>query len=123
MTQPQSNVLIVEDEFLVALEIEAQMKDMGFNVIGPATNLRDAVKLATERDDIAVAVLDINLTGEHSWPVARELKTRDVPFFFLTGYLRGHVELPADLKEAEICYKPLDPLQLRSVIAKVTRSS
>jgi DNA-binding response OmpR family regulator len=114
----RKKALIAEDEFLVALEIEQELENLGFDVVGPATRVADAARLAAD-EDLALGVLDINLRSDESWPVARALKERGVPFFFLTGRINAHQSMPDDLRDAEICYKPLDPNQLRRVIARL----
>lgn len=120
MSRNPPKALIVEDEFLVALEIEQELEGLGFDVVGPITRVTDAAQLAAG-EDLALGVLDINLHSDESWPVARELKKRGVPFFFLTGRINAHLSLPDDLRDTEICYKPLDPNQLRGVISRVSR--
>ena len=120
MEHKTPKALLVEDEYLVALEIEQELQGLGFGVVGPATRVDDAARLAAEEDGLAIAILDINLRDDESWPVARELKNRGVPFLFLTGHLNAHQMLPADLRDAEVCYKPLDPNHLRQVISRVS---
>ena len=116
--QPEyRHALLVEDEILVALDIEEQLTSLGFAVIGPAARVADGLRLADEARGLAVAVLDVNLAGEASWPIARLLKDRGTPFLFLTGYHFGHAGLPADLAGAVICSKPVDIVALRAAIA------
>jgi CheY-like chemotaxis protein len=116
-----AKALIVEDEYLVAMEIERELRGLGFDVVGPATNLGQATRLASEEEDLAIGVLDISLRDDKSWPVARKLRDRGVPFFFLTGHLSGDLTLPSDLEQTEICHKPLDPHHLHDVIARLSR--
>ena len=76
---------MVEDEPLVAIEIAHILKKAGFDVIGPARAVAPALSLIEERGCDA-AVLDINLGGETSEPVAWRLLTRGAPFVALSGY-------------------------------------
>jgi DNA-binding NarL/FixJ family response regulator len=115
-----TKALVVEDEYLVALEIERELLILGFEIVGPATRLGEATRLAAEEDGLAIGVLDVSLNNGESWPVARKLKDRGVPFFFLTGHRRQDLELPSDLRQALICHKPLDPDQLREVVARLS---
>jgi DNA-binding response OmpR family regulator len=62
-------VLIVEDEMLVAMLVEDYLLDMGHKVVGPAMRLDIALEMA-QTADIEFAVLDINLAGQQSFPVA-----------------------------------------------------
>jgi DNA-binding response OmpR family regulator len=80
-----SRVLIVEDEFFIALDIGQQLEDAGFEVVGPAPSVAKALDLVEEQG-CDVAVLDVNLGGETSEPVARKLQEADKPFVVLSGY-------------------------------------
>jgi DNA-binding response OmpR family regulator len=83
--QKAKRVLIVEDEFLVALHLEDLLIDMGHEVIGPAHRLDDALDIA-RTNEFDFAVLDVNLAGTPSFPVAEILRERRIPFVFATGY-------------------------------------
>jgi DNA-binding response OmpR family regulator len=79
-------VLVVEDEALVSMLIEDELRDAGATVLGPAVRVDDAVRLveaAAADGGISAAVLDINLEGRHVASVANRL---GVPFLFATGY-------------------------------------
>jgi CheY-like chemotaxis protein len=78
-------ILVVEDEPVVALMIEDMLTSMGATVIGPASNLPEALALA-HGEAIDAALLDVNLNGEDGRQVAVVLKARGVPFVFATGY-------------------------------------
>ena len=78
-------VLIVEDEGLVAMTAEMAVEDEGAVVVGPATTLEQGLALA-RAGGIDAAVLDVNLRGEKSYPIADVLVERGVPFVFATGY-------------------------------------
>ena len=83
-------VLVVEDETLVCMMIEDMLLDLGCTIIGPASNFEKALALAREAL-IDVAILDVNLDGILSEPVADRLCARGVPFVFATGYGREGV--------------------------------
>jgi CheY-like chemotaxis protein len=78
-------ILVVEDEALVAMLIEDMLIELGCAVVGPAMRLQHALQLA-ETGAIDAAVLDINLGGTRSDPVAEILERRLVPTLFVTGY-------------------------------------
>ena len=78
-------VLIVEDEALIALSLEEMAQDAGGEVVGPASNVDEALSII-ENNSIDMALLDFNLGGETSLPIADALRLRGVPFTFLTGY-------------------------------------
>jgi CheY-like chemotaxis protein len=71
-------VLIVEDEVIVAFNLECEVEDAGGEIVGPAHSLEEAERLLNQPID--VAILDINLNGESVWPVARALRDRGVPY-------------------------------------------
>jgi CheY-like chemotaxis protein len=79
-------ILVVEDEYLVAVDLAEALEDGGFHVIGPAADLESAQRLATEEPVIHAALLDVNLRGEFVWPVAAILEQRAVPTILTTGY-------------------------------------
>jgi CheY-like chemotaxis protein len=81
-------ILIVEDEMLVATNLEETLTDLGAVVVGPAMRVEEAMELATN-EDFDVAILDVNLNGTRSYAVAELLQQRNLPFIFATGY--GHV--------------------------------
>ncbi len=103
-------VLLAEDEFIIASEIEDLLEQAELRVVGPAAALSQALLLA-QSDGIAAAILDVNLAGEQCWPVARLLRERGVPFFFLSGYLENHMRLPDDLADAPMLGKPIEAEQ------------
>jgi DNA-binding response OmpR family regulator len=77
-------ILIVEDEFLIAMMLQDIVADLGFEVVAVAT--RPAVALEViEHNAIDVAILDFNLGGESGRPIADALVARMIPFMFLTG--------------------------------------
>ncbi|MEK0084517.1 response regulator [Benzoatithermus flavus] len=78
-------VLIVEDEALIALDMEATLRQQGYEIVGLATSVREAIRLLDEMRPDA-AVLDINLGQEKVFVLADALAERDVPFVFVTGY-------------------------------------
>lgn len=112
-----SRVLVVEDEMLVALHVADMLSAAGCEVIGPALRVSDGVALVEGGEAPAFALLDINLGGEMSWPVARALVLRGIPFVFITGYVGEHAELPADLAGTCLLSKPLAEDDLRRAIA------
>jgi CheY-like chemotaxis protein len=78
-------VLVVEDEYLVALLVEDMLQTLGFQVVEIAPNI-GAATTAAEAGDFDVAILDVNLNGAMSNPVAEILTRRKIPFIFATGY-------------------------------------
>ncbi|MBU4432930.1 MAG: response regulator [Alphaproteobacteria bacterium] len=115
-------LLIVEDSYLVILNLEAMCEDLDWTIVGPATRLAEALSLArTETFD--AALLDVNLDGEMSWDVATILKGRGIPFAFSTGYDEASI-LPDELAGSHIFAKPYRiadvEQRLRSMVAAAT---
>lgn len=98
-------ILLVEDEMMVAMLLEAILENEGCDVIS-AGYLEQATLLARERD-IDAAVLDVNLHGDRSYPVADALAARGIPFVFATGY--GDVDIATRYPNRPVLAKPFKP--------------
>lgn len=87
MTSPIDGcrVLIVEDEYFIASDLRRGLDAAGATVVGPVGDLGSALRLV-ESEALDVALLDVNLAGEASYPVAEALTRLGVPLLFLTGY-------------------------------------
>ena len=78
-------VLVVEDEMLVLMAIQDMLADLGCTSIAVAGTVDKALALIdTQQFDLAT--LDVNLNGQRSYPIAKALSDRQVPFAFSTGY-------------------------------------
>lgn len=84
-TGRKPRVLVVEDEYLVALLVEDMLKTLGYEVSEIAGNI-GAATTAAEAGEFDVAILDVNLNGAISNPIADILTRRNIPFIFATGY-------------------------------------
>ncbi|HZF76092.1 MAG TPA: response regulator [Acetobacteraceae bacterium] len=109
-------ILVVEDEALVAMLVEDALMDAGFGIIGPAATVEEAMRLLNDERPDAV-VLDLNLAGETSTPVADELAARGIPYVIATGY--GAAGLPAGHQKAVVLAKPYDPSDLTAVLTRL----
>jgi DNA-binding NtrC family response regulator len=97
-------ILIVEDNALLAIELAQALASAGFEVVGPALTVAQSMA-AIEKNGCDAAVLDINLRGETSEPVAKELNRRGIPFITMTGYARA--QQPAVFERAPTFTKPV----------------
>lgn len=80
-------VMVLEDETLVSMMVEDMLSDLGCEVVGPFARLDSALDFANAgQPQVDVALLDVNLGGERSFPLAEVLSGKDVPFVFTTGY-------------------------------------
>jgi CheY-like chemotaxis protein len=93
-------VLIVEDEYLVAVELSRHLRCMGAVVLGPAPSIEAAERELAFAD---AAILDIDLRGQKVFPVADRLAARGVPFVFFTGHSE---EVPYRFRHASCLMKP-----------------
>ncbi|MEN3146269.1 response regulator [Neorhizobium sp. IRAMC:178] len=102
-------VLIIEDEALVSMMLEEFLEQIGCKMVGTASRLDDAIIKARSLP-VDMALLDVNLAGEASFPVAEILTARDIPFIFVTGY--GALGLPAEMRHIPVLPKPFHMAQL-----------
>ncbi|WP_294235899.1 response regulator [uncultured Sphingomonas sp.] len=96
-------ILVVEDEYFIARDLERALRAADAIVVGPVATLEQGLTLA-ETQAIDAAVLDVNLEGERAFEIADRLSARDVPWTFLTGY--DEWALPAPYRSASIVAKP-----------------
>ena len=98
-------VLVVEDDYFIALELCNALRAAGADVIGPARDVETG--LAAIRDErIDCGVLDINLRGHLAFEIAMELRTHGIPAIFATGYDASMI--PDELADAVRLEKPVD---------------
>ncbi len=98
-------ILVVEDEYMIAEEIEQTLSNAGAEILGPVPRIDDATRLIAAETQIDGALLDVNLGHEAIWPVVDILLARGVPLVLATGYDSGaippaHIHLPR-------CEKPM----------------
>jgi PAS domain S-box-containing protein len=112
-------VLIVEDEPLIAMELEEVLTTSGFTIVGPVGTVSGALHLvATEALD--VALLDANLGGRPVDEIAAALTRKNIPFVFATGHDRQG--LPRSFAAAPIVRKPFNPAEVVATVAAILES-
>jgi CheY-like chemotaxis protein len=119
MGEPQTDltgihILIVEDDFFIADDMAQAFEQLGAQIVGPVSTIREALLLLGTADGIDAAVLDVDLHGEMSFPVADALKARGVPFVFATGYDRWVV--PEKYQDVRRCEKPVTPAKIAQAL-------
>jgi two-component SAPR family response regulator len=117
MTAPR--IMVVEDEFLIAIRIEALLARAGIEVVGPVGTVEEGLSLAGETP-LDGAVLDVNLRGQRVDPVASVLIARNVPFLFVSGYERD--VLPPAFREAVMISKPFRDGDLLKALSQLVPS-
>ena len=112
-------VLVVEDEYLVADDISETLEELGYQVAGPAATVREAMELI-EEGSIDGALLDANLDGLSSGPIAELLSNRQIPYVVVTGY--GTLSLATEaLQNAPRVTKPYATGEIASKLSEVIR--
>ena len=106
-------ILVVEDEMLISMMMEDLLSGHGCEIVGPAAQLKKAVKLATT-ETIDAAFLDLNIDGKEVYPVAEILTQRGIPFAFASGY--GASTLKDMFRNRPTIQKPIRAAELESVL-------
>jgi CheY-like chemotaxis protein len=107
-------VLVVEDEMMIAMLIEDMLDEFGCKLVGPATNVPDALELISN-ESIEVAVLDLNLDGKDTYAIADALRQKNVPFIFATGY--GLTGLRPEYGNRPVLQKPFQSRDLETALS------
>jgi PAS domain S-box-containing protein len=109
-------ILVVEDEALAALEVAGELEAAGFQVLGPAGSVAQALALIDTHALCDAAVLDVSLGRETSQPIALRLIASGTPFVTVTGY--APEQMPAAFRGAPLVNKPLQPGHLVQALTK-----
>lgn len=112
-------ILVVEDSYLIAEDVCITLAREGCEIVGPASHLAAGLKLAEAALLPDCALLDINLHGEHCFPIARMLAGRAVPYIFLTGY-DDRAIIPPDVHPVAVLGKPLGSNLIEEVLRALT---
>jgi len=109
-------ILVVEDEYLIALELHDVLTAAGYQVLGPAGDVDAALSLLkAERPD--AAILDVNLAGQWVTPVAEVLRAASVPFILASGYIAADLQVAPALRDAVNVGKSWRPEFLLKVLS------
>jgi len=108
-------VLVVEDEALVAMNLEMTLEDFGCQIIGPAYRFEAAANMAATVENADAAILDVNLSGIPAFGIAEILAARDIPFLFATGY--GKEGIPGQWHDRPILQKPYTAEEVGEALA------
>lgn len=112
-------VLVVEDESLIAMLVEDGLETLGYEVVGPVGTVDAALRIV-EQTPFDLALLDINLGGKQSFPIAEALEARGIPYVFLTGYDRS--SLPLAFQHRFGLQKPFRMSALQQALEKLQGS-
>lgn len=112
-------VFVVEDEMLVAWLIEDMLAELGCTAVGPAARVDEALEMI-DTAAIDLAIVDVNLNGQRSFPVVDVLAERGVPFAFSTGYRPD--SLPVRYRGFPVLRKPFARSKLAETLATLLTS-
>lgn len=113
-------VLVVEDEAMIAMLAEDMLEMAGAHLAGMAATLAEGLE-AAEGDHFDVAMLDMNLDGDHSTPIADRLAARGKPFIFTTGYGSGGI--PDHHAGRPVCAKPYVLADLQTMLVSAVQGA
>ena len=111
-------ILIVEDDPLIAMDMEDELSDRGYAAVCART-VSDAHELLKRRTP-SFAFLDMHLRTDTSFDLARELRSRGTPFAFVSG--NDSTSLPEDLRSSNILSKPINFDELAKLILAKTEN-
>jgi len=115
-------VIVVEDNFLIAEHVRSVLLREGCEVVGAAARVAQALALVRAVEALDGGVLDINLGKELCFPVAAALAERSVPWVFLTGY-EGRAIVPEQFAARPLLSKPVNDRRLLEVIKATIESA
>jgi len=110
-------IFVVEDEMLIAIQLEEILESLGCVVVGPVSKLEVAVRMAGE-EQIDAAILDITIRGGQVFPAAEVLLGRDIPFVFASGY--SDWALPDPFRGKPQLQKPFSPEDLAKALREIS---
>jgi len=114
-----ARVLVVDDEFLIAAQLEADLTAAGAEVVGPSQTLQEASDFAA-RERLTAAILDIQIGHDSIGPVARLLSARSIPFIFYTGQV--HTDpIRTQWPKCKVLSKPAPTGSLIAAIAALSK--
>ena len=114
-------ILVVEDDYMIAEDVRAELEEAGAIVAGPVPSVGQALQFLESKPAPDAAVLDVNLgEGERSFRIAEALEAKAIPFLFATGYNSG--DIPDEWRHrARIEVKPLQLAAIERLL--VTRDA
>jgi CRP-like cAMP-binding protein len=118
---PRPRILIAEDNYLMATEVEEFVRDCGYAVAGAAPSVERGLALIA-KDAVDGAVLDIDLAGTPSFPMCRALADKGVPFLFLSAYTPNTI-VPDEFRTTPQLTKPFEPTALKSALLTLVGSA
>lgn len=110
-------ILIVEDEYFLADDRANEFAQRGADIVGPLSDVPEALEFVVSGARIDAALLDINIRNEMIFPLAHALRERKIPFVFTTGYDKSWVR--PEFADVPLCEKPLDLAAVAGCLAEL----
>ena len=118
ISERKHRILVVEDEAMISMLLEDMVLDCGGEIVGPVAKFDDALELA-HKAEFGVAVLDLNLNGTLSYPIADVIRERGIPVIFATGY--GANGLLDRFRDCPTLQKPFSQQDFAQAVAAACR--
>jgi len=109
-------VLVLEDEYFFADDLNRRLTEHGAEVVGPISELAEAYQLIVQ-NGFDAAIMNVNLRGQKAFVLADELKRRDIPFMFATGF--GANSIPSRFSHVKVRQKPFGAQEIVSDVAEL----
>ncbi|UWR21234.1 hypothetical protein [Sulfitobacter sp. S190] len=114
-------ILFAEDEVLIALDVSWELEEAGASLVGPLSTF-DETMAAVETETFEAAILDIDLRGDLSFPIAERLRQLNVPFVFATGNGLQY-DLETRFPAIPVVHKPYSAAYLLKEVAKLLQTT
>lgn len=103
-------ILIVEDDYMVVLDLLQRLVMLGADIVGPASSNEQALRLIEGTPTLGGAILDLKVAGEMSFPIADVLLEQGIRFVFVTGL--AEAAIPKRFSHVPFCNKPASVLDI-----------
>ncbi len=110
-------ILVVEDQSLIAMEVQDCLSRAGADVVGPVGRL-DRALIEAEKQTLDAALLDVDLNGARCWPIAEVLAARAIPFALTTGFA-ANIVTPERFADCPVLTKPYREEDVLAILRKM----
>lgn len=110
-------ILLAEDEYLIAMELEQELERNGAEILGPTASIDETLRLLHTAGSVDAALLDIDLGGDMAYPVADAFRERRIPFIFVSGFGRNGIR--GDYADIPLLDKPIVMHRLHAFLGRV----
>ncbi len=115
----QPRILLLEDEWLIALDLQETLEGAGYTIVGPAPSVQKALAFI-ESEQIEAALIDVHVGSDSSYRVAQALRTSGIPFAFLSGH--SQADLSPEFQDELLLSKPVEIGELTACLTTLLGS-